>query len=46
MVNGHRQYTKDLEQGGVELSTKFRFSILNENICEKMRTSVHNLIQE
>ena len=45
IVNGHRQYLNDLEQGGLELPAKFRFSNFNENIYQKMKTSVHNLIQ-
>ena len=35
MLNGQRQYSKDLEQGRLGLLIKFRFGIWNENINEK-----------
>ena len=46
IFKGSTQCAKDLEQGGLKLPAKFRFSIGNKNIYEKMETGVHNLIQE
>lgn len=38
--------SKDLEQGGLKLPAKFRFTVGNKNIYKKLKTGVHNLIQK